>query len=261
MSERLENVAVLVTRPRERSEALCFLLEEEGAHVFALPVLELLPPTQARPLAAAAEQLQRYRWVLFASASAVEALVEAARVAGTLDRLKQARLGTVGPATSRAVQSFGLEVAHEASRSTGEGLFEQVESSLQPGDEVLLPAAEAGRVELFEALRERGVAVTRVAAYRTEAGALDEAVLAAFAAHPGSRAIVFGSPRTAESLVHALGPRANALLCAPSRVVAIGPTTAKALESLGFEPTAVASRPTDRDLVEAVVEAVRGTIH
>ena len=59
MSEasRLRGVRVLVPRPRERAQALCFLLEEEGAEVVALPLLELEPPTDPRPLQAAAELL------------------------------------------------------------------------------------------------------------------------------------------------------------------------------------------------------------
>ena len=54
---RLLGRRVVVTRPRARSEELCFLLEEEGAEVVALPMLELEPPTDARGLRAAAETL------------------------------------------------------------------------------------------------------------------------------------------------------------------------------------------------------------
>ena len=40
--QRLAGMRVLVPRPRERAEQLCFLLEDEGAEVLAVPLLELL---------------------------------------------------------------------------------------------------------------------------------------------------------------------------------------------------------------------------
>ncbi|HMK73370.1 MAG TPA: uroporphyrinogen-III synthase, partial [Myxococcaceae bacterium] len=84
MSERrLAGCRILVTRPRARAEELCFLLEEEGAEVVSLPLLELEPPGDGRPLRAAVEGLGRFAWVAFASPSAVEAVVEAARTAGS----------------------------------------------------------------------------------------------------------------------------------------------------------------------------------
>ena len=59
MERRLEGIRVLVTRPRERSEELCFLLEDEGAQVLHVPLLELRPPEDPRPLVAAAEEGRR----------------------------------------------------------------------------------------------------------------------------------------------------------------------------------------------------------
>jgi uroporphyrinogen-III synthase len=70
---RLEGCRVLVTRPRARAEELCFLLEDEGAEVVVLPLLELEPPSDTRALRAAAETLGRFTWVAFASAAGVEA--------------------------------------------------------------------------------------------------------------------------------------------------------------------------------------------
>jgi len=57
--QRLAGVRVLVPRPRERAEQICFLLEDEGAEVLAIPLLELEPPGDPRPLRAAAELLRK----------------------------------------------------------------------------------------------------------------------------------------------------------------------------------------------------------
>jgi uroporphyrinogen-III synthase len=253
VEKRLEGIRVLVTRPRERSEELCFLLEDEGAHVLHVPLLELLPPEDPRPLMAAAESIQRYKWVVFASPSAVEALLEALREAGTTELLSRARIAVVGPRTARAVEAYGLTVAAEPPEGTGVALYEALRPSLEPEDEVLLPAAQEGRRELEDALREHGTRVTRVTAYRSRSAPLSPETQTLLESSPPHVAL-FASPRTAESFLEAVGrERLGA-----ARLVAIGPTTAAALAQLGLPVAAVAERPTPEALVEATVRAIRG---
>lgn len=259
---------MLVTRPRTRSEELCFLLEEEGAEVVALPMLELEPPTDARGLQAAAETLGRFAWVAFASAAGVEALAEAARTAGMGAALSRLKVATVGAGTARAARAAGLEVTLESLGGTGKSLGEELAPLLLPGDEVLLPQAEDGRPELAQALAEatslgaaatpgRGTApgptLTRVAAYRSAPLKVADGVWADLRAQPPA-AVLFASPRTAEAFLEAGGGAVLAL----ARVVAIGPTTATALQALGFPAAAVARRPEASELVEAAVRAIHG---
>ncbi|HXX32201.1 MAG TPA: uroporphyrinogen-III synthase [Myxococcaceae bacterium] len=253
MSERrLTGIRVLVTRPRARAEELCFLLEEEGAEVLAVPLLEVVPPSDDRGLRAAAERLGRFAWVAFASAPAVEALVEAARTSGTLGALRRLRVAVVGPGTARAARAAGLEVTLEGAGGTGAALGEELLGRLAPGEEVLLPAAEEGRPELEMALA--GTApVTRVAAYRTERQAVGDGVWSDVLQRPPG-VVLFASPRTAEAFVEGGGRP----VLGSARVVAIGPTTAAALGALGVPVAGVADRPTSADLVEAAVRAVRG---
>jgi len=253
VERRLEGKRVLVTRPKERVEELCFLLEDEGAEVVSLPLLELRPPEDARPLAAAAESIQRYRWVVFASASAVDAFMEALREAGTLGRMGVVRVAAVGPRTARTVESYGLKVAVEPAEATGLGLFEAMKDDLQPEDEVLLPAAEEGRRELELALREHGVRVTRVTAYRTTPAELSAEMQEELRAAPPD-VVLFASPRTVEVFVESAGRER----LGQAKVVAIGPTTSGALARLGVEVAAVAERPTPEGLVDAAIRAIHG---
>lgn len=253
---RLQGVRVLVTRPRERARELCFLLEDEGAEVIALPLLELVPAADPRPLRAAAERAQRYAWVAFASPSAVQAWVEAVREAGGSELLRRARIAAVGPKTARAAREYGLSVEVEASVATGAGLADALEGRVQPEEELLLPVAEDGRADLFEALSAAGVRATRVVAYRSVTAEVDAAALGALAAAPPD-VVLFGSPRTAEAFLEVTGEPGRGWL-ARARRVAIGPTTAAALERLGFPSSAVARRPTSEDLLEAAIAAVRG---
>lgn len=253
MDRRLEGKRVLVTRPRERSEELCFLLEDEGAEVLHVPLLELQPPENPRPLKAAAEAIQRYRWVVFASPSAVEALMDAVLAAGTAHLMAQVRVAAVGPRTARAAEACGLRVAVEPPEGHAHALFDAMREHLQAEDEVLLPAAEEGRRELEDSLRAVGVRVTRVTAYRSTPAPLPPEALANLDATPPD-VVLFASPRTAEAFLEAAGRER----LAGARVVAIGPTTAAALARMDVEVAAVAERPTPEGLVDAAIRAIHG---
>ena len=252
---RLEGIRVLVPRPRERTQELCFLLEDEGATVIALPLLELVPPTDPRPFRAAVEQLQRYPWIALASAAAVEALAEAAREAQTETWLGKAKLAAVGPRTAKAIRDRGLSVRVEAPAATGASLAEALAPLVAPGEEVLFPAAEEARRELPEGLLAAGVAVVQVAAYRADRAAVEPKEIAGLQAAP-PRVILFGSPRTADALLEVVGASGRAWVESAKRV-AIGPTTAAALAERGLPAAAVASEPTPQGLLEAAVLAVR----
>jgi uroporphyrinogen-III synthase len=229
-------------------------LEDEGAEVLAVPLLELEPPTDPRPLQAAAELLRRFSWVAFASERAVTALVEAARTAGTLEVLRTRKLAAVGPGTAAALSAHGLEPALVAAVATAEGLAEALLPRLQAGDSVLLPAAEQGRRALEEGLLAAGVPVERVAAYRSGPAGTSPAGWAEVVARP-PRCVLFGSPRTVEAFLSLPGAEG---LAGKVRAVAVGPTTAAALRARGWEPAAVAAAPTPSEWVEAAVKAVGG---
>jgi len=253
---RLAGVRVLVTRPRERSQELCFLLEDEGAQVFSLPLLEFLPPEDERPLRCAAEQIHQYGWIAFASPLAVRALVAAVRQAGTLERLERLKLAAVGPGTASELAAHNLSVAKQAQLHTGAGLAQALVGSMGTDEQVLIPAAQEGRPELEDALRAAGIRVVKVAAYRSQPRSVDLAALRELASDP-PQVVLFGSPRSVQAFFD-LASSDDASGLKRAKFVAIGPTTAAALDRLGVAPAAVAERPTSEALVDAAVRASSG---
>ncbi len=246
---------MLVTRPRERADELCRLLEGEGAQVLSVPLLELAPPEDPRPLRSAAQDIQRFQWIIFASPSAVEALVETVQQVGTMADLQRTRIAAIGPATAEAARRHGLIVERQARASTGIGLFDALRDSIAAADEVLLPAAQEGRRELEGALKGAGVRVTRVDAYRSARKSLDPAIVSTLKALPPGL-VLFASPRTAQAFLEAFGDEGRGLLSG-AEVVALGPTTAGALQALGVRVSAVADQPTSASFVDAAARAVR----
>ena len=73
---RLQGKRIAVTRAAERAEGLASALRAEGAEVRICPTIAYNPPEDPAPLEAALHQIDRYDWVVFTSAAAVDALAE-----------------------------------------------------------------------------------------------------------------------------------------------------------------------------------------
>ncbi len=253
--ERLAGVRVLVPRPRERAEPLCFLLEDEGAEVLAFPLARaratVRPPAAAgRGGAAAPLRLGRLRQRAGGDrAGGGGAHRRDARRAPDAEarRGRAGDGGGAGRAWTRA-HAGGDRVDR---RGPGRGARS---AGSRPATRCCLPVAEQGRPALEDGLTAAGATVERVAAYRsTPAGSAPEGWAEVVARPP--RCVLFGSPRTVEAFLSLPGAEA---LARTVRAVAVGPTTAAALRSRGWEPAAVATAPTPPEWVEAAVRAIEG---
>lgn len=184
-------------------------------------------------------------WVLFASARAVRAASELSE--GSLrDALAAFRIGAVGPATARALacKRVPVDLLAPAGATTGAGLADALLAHLgQARPTILLPAAEGGRPELGEALTSAGCEVTRIELYASEPASGP-------ASSEGVDAILLASPSGARVLLEGHSPGSIPPL------VAIGPTTASAIEDLGHSVAATAANPTLAGQVEALREAL-----
>src|SRR5437764_14451239 len=90
---------VVVTRAAHQGEGLLRAFAAAGAVVESLPLLEVVPPADPRPLERAAAELALYDWLIFTSTNTVEAFLPL--TGGALPaRLKVA---AVGAATAAAL--------------------------------------------------------------------------------------------------------------------------------------------------------------
>lgn len=247
----LDDTRVVITRAAHQARNLQHLFEDEGARVELLPLLEILEPIDTRPLERAATELALFEWVVFTSANAVEALVEAA--GGCLP--ERLRVAAVGAATARALRSFDIEVELVPQVGRAEGLVAELGPRVARRQRVLLPQAADARPTLDEGLRAAGAEVVRIHAYRKRVPPeTPQRVERLFGAEGGWGWVTFTSPSTVRHLADALSARWSE---APGRLLAasIGPVTTEALKARGIEPAAIAASPTDASLVAAVVAA------
>ena len=152
---------IVVTRRTHQASRLIRLLEERGAVVLKVPATAIGPPEDPAPLDEALRGLDRFDWVAFTSANAVEAVrdrLAALRLAmGLLAR--GPRVASVGPATTgalgRAFPGDRVDLEPEADYRAA-GLLEAFEAHGCSGARVLIPVSSRGRQELPSGLRELG---------------------------------------------------------------------------------------------------------
>jgi uroporphyrinogen-III synthase len=241
---RLEGARVWVTCGPGEWSALSFLLEEEGAEVqAAAPFGE---PVAGPGLRALAEQPARVAGCVVDSVEALARLERAAQEAGTLPRWRAVPLACTTAAVARVARLSGFNVrAVEAQPA----LLARAVATQFDGDGVVLLHAEGERA-LAEALAEREVPVTPVAAWRPGGDGAWQALW-----HAPPDAVIFTSAAALGRLEESVGADALSSWLAGVRCVAAVPAAGAALAELGRPgPGGPAG---DEAVVERTVDALR----
>jgi uroporphyrinogen-III synthase len=244
---------VLLTRPEGSGAALIERLAALGARASARPTIAFVPPSDAGPARRAVERLHGYDWIVFSSANGVRFFSELTTRAGRPVREVRARIAAIGPATARALAERGLQAEIIATESHSEGLASVLAGKVRAGERALLVRPEQARLVVPEALSGLGVEVDAVAFYRTVAAPGIEEVAEQLCGGAYDL-VVFTSPSTLGQLVAATPSRAEILRAlGETAIVAIGEVTAGAVRAAGLTVAAVARRPSDDGIVEAVL--------
>jgi uroporphyrinogen-III synthase len=248
----LDGVRVVVTRARHQAENLCTLLQSAGAEVARLPLLEVVPPTDPRPLESAATELAMVRWLVLTSANSVHALLE--RAGGALP--PALRIAVVGRRTAAALREYGIEPTLTAKESRSEGLAAILDPHLGRQERVLLPQAADAREGLAQKLVEAGAEVVRVVAYEKRTPDNAAALATTLFGDDELGWVTFTSPSIVRALVAVLGDawtRARSSL----QALSIGPVTTAELEKQGAPFVVEAETPSDEGLLRSLERARR----
>lgn len=206
--------AVILTRAAEDNAALAAELRARAVIVIELTSATIEPLADDTALAAAIRALGPDDRLVFTS----RAGVDAARRCVAADEVRSP-VAAVGPATAERCAEWGID-AWTPSEPYGASLGREL--AFGPGI-VLLARADRADPALARELAARGARVREIVAYRVIAGASGDIDAARRAALAGA-AIVVASPAAVEGLLAAIGSAAFAR----ARVIAIGPTTARA---------------------------------
>lgn len=254
----LAGLGVLVTRNPGEWPALLARLETLGASAtFRSPTIQAAP-ADPDPVVSAVDALDTWAWVAFTSGNGVRFLAEAAERRGNPLGRAAARFACVGAGTARLLAALtGRAADLVAEDGTGLGLAHALVGRIGGGERILVVRPEASAGGLERGLREGGADFEEVVVYRTvPAPWIPD--LAESIARGLFDVVVFTAPSAFRSILEAPGPGAERVTSSLAKVarVAIGPTTAGALAEASLDADAVAERPDEEAVTEAIVAAV-----
>ena len=203
---------VVVTRPRAQAEELAALLREQGFEPILCPVIEIQSIDDG-PI-----DVSGYDWVIVTSANGAAEL--ARRVVGELPRV-----AAIGEATAAALSEHGLGADFVPSRSSQEGLLEELP---RPVGRALFVGAAGARRLLADELSADFRAVYRTVDLQPEPA--------------GGDLVLLASPSAA---------RAWARVGGGLPAITIGPQTTAAARAAGLDVVAEAGTPDAAGLVDS----------
>lgn len=271
----LAGARVAIARSRDVGAELARDIADLGGEAMFLPVTDIEslvagPTPEADRLLA---DLERYAWLLFTSANAVNHFCDWLLERGRDGRaLAGMRIACVGAATGRALRARGLLADVVPERGHGARVAEAIiaahaavhgpmagsMASSMAGARVLFPRAQDGRREAVETLRAAGADVDVMPVYRSVRRAADDRALVRglrqLRAH-GVQALGFFAPSQVEALFALLGEDARDIVRACPVIAAIGGTTAAALTARGVDVHVVPSAPNGARMIAAIARA------
>jgi uroporphyrinogen-III synthase len=258
LDSALQGKRVVITRAEAQSGELLEALSARRAISIVMPLVEFAAPADYGPLDTALRRMQTYDWLLFTSVNAVQAISTRQRFLGAAQPAGEnfPSVAAVGPATRRAAEESGFQVAYVAKNHLGVALAEELGGQLA-GKQVFLPRSDRANGDLPAALQRLGAEVTEVVAYRTICPAGIDGDSLRKLAKGEADAILFFSPTAVRNFAELLHDQGSGPLEIRARLAAVGPVTLAALREAGLDrsinPVIVASDTS----AEAVVEALK----
>ena len=237
----------VITRAAHQAEELASPLREHGFDVISLPLIELVPPLNPEPLKLAALDADKYDWVIFTSANAVDAFYEELRCAANTVR---GRIAAVGPATRQAAEQKGFTVNLVPGKYVAESLLEAFGAVDLAGKRLLIPCAAGARDLIPTELRKRGAIVDVVEAYRNVVPQLALEQAPGVFREPYPEWVLFASSSAIDNLVALVGIET----LRHSKLASIGPITSATIERYGLPVSAEAAPHTIEGLVDAITK-------
>ena len=244
--KRLDGRRIVVTRPASKSDALGSRFEALGARVLRVPSIEITDVEADDASDSLLRRLSSYDWVVFTSASGVDAGIRRLDGLGVPRAdFGAVRVAAVGPATARRLSVHGIEAAAVPARHIGVEVAGVVGPAA--GRRFLLVRGDLASPALPAALRAAGGSVDEATVYRTMPGGAQAGSL-----RDGFDVVTFTSPSTVRSFVASLDEGAAEAMAGAS-VVTIGPVTTEAAREAGLAVAAEADPHTIDGLIAAVL--------
>ena len=255
VSNDLQGLGVLVTRPAHQADNLCHLIETAGGHPYRLPTIKIETSGEAEQSKAQAllQNLQDHGLLIFISANAVQ---YSKSLLGSIKNWpKNIQTAVIGQATARAFEAAFSQNADltPAGDNNSETLLALPELQQVSGRRIIIIRGEGGRPLLGDSLKQRGADVHYASVYHRSLPAmkLDEHI---DALRDSVDVITATSVESLQNLVTLLAePMADWLWSRP--VFVLHQRQVAAAQQMGFKIIpSVAAETNDEALLSAIIK-------
>ncbi|MDQ3952061.1 MAG: uroporphyrinogen-III synthase [Actinomycetota bacterium] len=264
----LTGLRIVVTRATRQAGSLADQLEELGADVIEMPVVEIADPTSWEALDQSLRLLAEgfFRWVVFTSGNSVEKVFERLDHARLDARaFGRAKVAAVGRTTAGLLAQHGIRADLVPAQFTAAAVAEALGRG---SGRILLPRVEGAPRDVVDALSAAGWSVREVPAYRNLPAGRDSPGASAVATRRFD-VVTFTSASTVRNFLAVAGtPEQLGLESRPvasasgqeqrgggnRSVACIGPVTSAAASEAGLRVDVVAEEHSVPGLVRAIVD-------
>lgn len=221
-------------------------LENLGFEVISMPMISIKVNDDTELLQKAFDQLHSYDWLVFTSRNAVRYFFQLADELGIkLFYFSDLKIATVGEKTKLELEQLGYRTNFVPIEYTAEVLAENMDD-LQ-GKNILIPRSSIASNHYVEEMTRRGAKVTTIDLYHTLEVEYSKSEMQLQLSDPPDF-LTFTSPSAVKSFARQINHYHIQL--GDSKVICIGPSTAKSADSLGLKVDYVAQPHTVEGMIE-----------
>ena len=241
---------IIVTRSREQAGVLSGLLAEYGADAVELPTIKFRYPEKLNALDSALINIGKYDWLVFTSANGVGYFLKRLFYLGMdIRSLRNIRIATIGPATTRELNSYFINPDFQPSKFVAEAFVEEFLKKHKAGKlKMLLVHSDKARDYIEKGLRKAGASVKTVTGYLTEPAGAYPAAIREMLEKGELDLVTFTSSSTVKNFFKIYKGPVN------FKTVSIGPITSFALKEEGHCPDIEATEYTIPGLTNAIIK-------
>lgn len=247
---------VVVTRSLSQSSTLADMLIEQGADVRFLPTIAIEPLPDLSELEEAIQQINRYSWIIFTSVNAVEIFFDRLyQMNFDARHLASCKMAVVGPATARALKTFGVQADFMPAKHTAQALVEELlaQYGLLTQTEVLMPASAIAHTAIADGLQYAGVKCRQIAVYENKHITYQRHELEELLSVK-DQWLTFCSSSAVDNFMSLIQAHGLSHLLTHLRIGVIGEVTAASLQAHGLNYQAMPVQPLVKNLVEEIIQ-------
>lgn len=250
---------VVVTRTRSGNSVLRNKLQQLGAEVIELPLINVVPAVERDMLVEVFSELGMYDWIVFTSANGVRIFFEYFFQAfSDIRSLGLLRFACVGDATAEEIKRHRVAVECQPKLATAEALADKlIETGSLDSAKVVTVTGNLNRDILVKKLEAARAIVDTLPLYRTEKLDLSEHAAAHDFRERGADAVLFASSSAAQAYADQADSLALADGVAPPKFGSMGPQTSATLRELGMSVDFESSAPGLDALIESLIESLK----